>query len=268
MMRPWLSASGRHGSIVKIGDMGDVIMWPSDGTDATETFLVREHTQNGRDQNTMATKRTKTLQKKLDGMLAKCIEDIRSLGYEPSGDILPHVRLTTNSRGLGKCQEMTRSLRRVKRGVYEVIPGHRPVFEISCSVNAGTSDGEFRDVLYHEVIHTLPGCFSHGRAFKIVADHVNRAFGANVETKKSAGTDSSGRILVGTMRVTHDEAKEHASKLIGRVFRINGTRYKLTGMNPRAPKNSCKLVNLTTGGTASAPPEYLLLLMQDGNIEQ
>lgn len=217
----------------------------------------------------MATRRTgKTLQAKLDRMLAKAIADIRSLGYEPSGDILPHVRMTTNSRSLGSCQEMTQSLRRVKRGVYEVIPGRRPVFRISCSVNAGSSDAEFMDVLYHEVIHTLPGCFSHGAAFKAAAERVNVAFGANVETRKSVGTDSDGKQLVGTMRVTHDEAKAQAAKLVGHTFVIKGRRYRLTGMNPRAPKNSCKLVDLATGRGASAPPEYILLLMQEGNMER
>ena len=217
----------------------------------------------------MATKRTgRTLQRKLDRMLAQCIEDIRSLGYEPSGDILPHVRITTNSTRLGTCQDTTRSLMRVRRGVYEVIPGRRPVFLISCSANAGSSDGEFKDVLYHEVIHTLPGCFSHGATFKAVAEHVNKSFGANVETRKSAETDSSGRQLVGTMRVTHEEAKEHAGQLVGNTFVIKGRRYRLTGMNPRAPKNSCQLVDLSTGGRASAPPEYILLLMQEGNMEE
>lgn len=216
----------------------------------------------------MATRRTeKTLQRKLNKMLAQCIADVRSLGYEPSGDILPHVRLTTNTRSLGSCQEMTGALRRVRRGVYDVVPGRRPVFRISCSVNAGTSDEEFKDVLYHEVIHTLRGCFSHGKAFKDAAERVNKAFGANVETTKDAGTDSSGRMLVGTMRVTHDEAREKAADLVGNVFLIKGRRYQLTGMNPRAPKNSCRLTDLATGRGASAPPEYILLLMQEGNME-
>lgn len=216
----------------------------------------------------MATRRTgKTLQRKLNGMLAQCIADVRSIGYEPSGRILPHVRVTTNSRSLGMCQEMTSSLYRVKRGVYDVIPGRSPIFQISCSVNAGSSDAEFKDVLYHEVIHTLPGCFSHGKPFKAVAEHVNREFGANVETRKSAGKDSSGRVVVGSMRVTHDEAKQKAEDLVGNVFIIKGRRYQMTGMNPRAPKNSCKLVDLGTGRGASTSPEYLLLLMQEGNME-
>lgn len=200
-------------------------------------------------------------------MLAKCIADVRSLGYEPVGEILPHVRLTNNSRGLGSCKELNGVLYRVRRGVYDVIPGMRARFQISCSVNAGESDSEFLDVLYHEVIHTLPRCFSHGREFKEVAGRVNAAFGAHVETRKTTGTDSSGRMRIGTMRLTHDEAKAKATELTGRVFLIKGRRCKLTGMNPRAPKNSCKLVDLATGAMASAPPEYLLLLMEEGNME-
>ena len=216
----------------------------------------------------MATKRSmRTLQRKMDNMLAKCVADVRSIGYEPVGDILPHVRLTNNSRGLGSCQEMTGALYRVKRGVYDVRPGRRAKFRISCSVNAGNSDAEFYDVLYHEVIHTLPGCFSHGREFKAAAEKVNAAFGANVETRKTTGKDSSGRMLIGTMRLTHDEAKEKARELVGNVFIIKGRRYKMTGINPRAPKNSCKLVDLATGGMVAAPPEYILTLMAEGNME-
>lgn len=212
----------------------------------------------------MATRRTqRTLQAKLDGMLARCIADVRSLGYEPTGDILPHVRITRNERSIGTCREMTGALVRVRRGVYSVRPGHRPVFQISCSSNAGESDQEFLDTLYHEVIHTLPGCFSHGKAFKEAARRVNAAFGANVETRKTTGEDGDGRMLVGTIRLTHDEARQMAAKLVGQTFLISGRRLTLTGMNPRAPKNPCQLEEVGTGRMFSAPPEAVILAMQE-----
>lgn len=215
----------------------------------------------------MATRRgNKTLQAKLDRMLAKAIADVRSLGYEPSGDIEPHVRITGNSRSIGTCTEVTKSLYRVRRGVYDVIPGRRPRFRISCSRNAGNSDAEVMDVIYHEVIHTLPGCFSHGREFKQAAERVNEAFGAHVQTTKQKATDSAGRMLVGSMRLTHDEAKAEVEKLVGRTFDSPKRSMRLVGINPRAPKRCCSLVDVNTGDQLACAPELLLILMQEGHM--
>lgn len=37
-----------------------------------------------------------------------------------------------------------------------------------------------RDIIHHEVIHTIPGCFNHGRMFKNAAGHCNKKFGTNI----------------------------------------------------------------------------------------
>lgn len=206
----------------------------------------------------MPTRRTKrTLQPKLDGMLAKCIADVRSLGYEPTGDILPHVRITTNSRGLGECRDTAKALRRVRRGVYDVIPGRRPVFLISCSVNAGESDQEFLDVLYHEVIHTLPSCFSHGREFKDAAHRVNEAFGANVQTSKRAGDRQAGGQADGQR---HDRRSE-VMALVGSTIRMRRPRgdieFVVRGLNGR-PKKCVDLTRVSDGESYVTTPDAVL----------
>lgn len=301
----------------------------------------------------MATRRTTaTLQPKLDRMLAKCIRDVRSLGYRPVGRIKPHVRITKNTRGIGQCRELTGAyyrLRGDKRGTRRLREGAKPVFEISCSVNAGSSDQEFLDTLYHEVIHTLPGCFSHGKEFKAVATRVNEAFGCSVTVTKQdeepegaratidsligeSFTDERGRrmTLVGTnprarknycrlredatgreyvcapayvlgqvalsddadaetnagdrqsgdepsqqgrLRrngdgspygfLTGDAARKVVAAMVGKVFVDGKTRLRLEGINSRAPKNCCRLLNLGNGKRYVAPPEYVLRLEQE-----
>ncbi len=37
-----------------------------------------------------------------------------------------------------------------------------------------------RDIIHHEVIHTIPGCFNHGSMFKNAAGHCNKKFGTHI----------------------------------------------------------------------------------------
>lgn len=205
----------------------------------------------------MTTRRTvATLQPKLDRMLARCIRDVKSLGYRPVGRIKPKVRITKNTRGIGQCRETTGAYYRRsgdKPGVRRLRAGAKPVFEISCSVNAGNSDEEFLDVLYHEVIHTLPGCFSHGKEFQEAAKRVNEAFGCNVTTTKDAFAAKEDTGL------TRKEERSMVDELIGSSFKgDDGHRMTLVATNPRARKHYCHLRDEETGRTYACPPSYVL----------
>ena len=205
----------------------------------------------------MTTRRTMaTLQPKLNRMLAQCIRDVKSLGYRPVGRIKPQVRITRNTRGIGQCRETTGAYYRRrgdKPGVRRLRDGAKPVFEISCSVNAGNSDKEFLDVLYHEVIHTLPGCFSHGKEFQEAAKRVNEAFGCNVTTTKDvfAAKEDTG--------LTRKEERSMVDELLGSSFKgDDGHRMTLVATNPRARKHYCHLRDEETGRTYACPPSYVL----------
>lgn len=128
-----------------------------------------------------------------DEALMRCLRDVEALGLSPVGDIEPHVRLTDNRTRLGTCRETTGAyIRGNRRGERILTPGSHPRFLISCTRNVGDV-AELLDVMYHEVIHTLPGCFSHGREFKAAAAKVNAAYGCNVTVTRRGTPGDGGR---------------------------------------------------------------------------
>ena len=73
-------------------------------------------------------------------------------------------------RGLDRC---TRSLGRCRR---QLAPdGHTTIFAITISRYIGSlTVQEIKDVMMHELIHTIPGCFNHSAQFTLFAAMVNR----------------------------------------------------------------------------------------------
>ncbi len=45
-----------------------------------------------------------------------------------------------------------------------------------------------KEVILHELIHTLPGCFNHGEQFKAVARVLNRRYGYNISRVASSSS--------------------------------------------------------------------------------
>lgn len=187
-------------------------------------------------------KATKAQQERFDAMLEKAIRDIRALGYESIGTIEPHVRITGNVSRIGSCKELT--------GAYLRSSGHprlranaSPAFRISCSVNAGSDDAEIMDTMYHEVIHTLPGCFSHGDGFQSAAAKVNRAYHARVSTTK-----------------VHEVSARSAEMdaYIGRRFKVAERMYRLDDVLHNRPKWSCAVTEEGTGKQYLMRPDTVL----------
>jgi hypothetical protein len=172
-------------------------------------------------------------QSRYDALLAKAIADISALGHVPIGTIDPHVRITRNRTALGSCRDRAGALYRMrgKRGSVACRDGMIPVFEISCSRNAGGSDAEILDVLYHEVIHTLPGCYHHTRAFKEIAAEVNSAYGASVQVRKEDAGSGSARAM----------GRDEARRLVGALFSMDGKKYRLIEFKRNSPKWCCVL---------------------------
>jgi len=54
-------------------------------------------------------------------------------------------------------------------------------------------DDKLKTVLMHELLHTVKGCFNHGKKWKLMAATVNREMGLNIKTtaEMPAGSESN-----------------------------------------------------------------------------
>lgn len=82
------------------------------------------------------------------------------------------LRITNNRSRLGSCK--------LSKTICDgVIVDEK--FEISISRILFHSYQQTESVIYHEVVHMLPGCFNHGAQFKKAADVLNRGIGVSIE---------------------------------------------------------------------------------------
>lgn len=91
-------------------------------------------------------------------------KNISSLGYT-IGQITEFRTNHRYKRSWGKCYRNN----------------HEGTFRIGISTRLLNANPEsVKDTVYHEVIHTIPGCFNHGSCFKIVAKECNDKFGRHI----------------------------------------------------------------------------------------
>ena len=173
-------------------------------------------------------------QERFDALLADCDLCLRHIGISPR-EYLPSVRLTHNHSRIGSCKKL--------RG------GRKPLFQISCSVDACKTDAQVRDVLFHELIHTLPGCFDHGRRFREVAARVNAAYGTDVRAARRE-----------PVRKVSEVPRSQMEPLVGTELLVRGKRYRFVGMNER-PKRFCNLAD-ERGRLYVCAPAYVLAHMK------
>ena len=169
-------------------------------------------------------------QERFDALLADCDFCLRRIGISPR-EYLPSVRLTHNRSRIGSCKKL--------RG------GRKPLFQISCSVDACKTDAQVRDVLLHELIHTLPGCFDHGKRFKGAAAKVNAAYGADVRATRREPA-----------RKVPEVPRSEVESLVGAELLVRGRLYRFVGMNER-PKRCCNLMD-EQGRIYVCAPAYVL----------
>jgi hypothetical protein len=192
-----------------------------------------------------------TLQEQLDVALQEAISKIRALGYEPY-DIVPHVRITNNSRRLGSAQDINGAFARIrgKRNSTFLVEGKQPLFQISVARSECSDDRDMMNVLLHEVIHTCPDCQNHGRQFKKIAAEANQAYGSNVQTTKKdaeAGSRPSQALNSPSRQQMMDVLSGH----IGESFSWHRRMFTFVGFNSK-PKNFCDLKD-KAGRDYSAP---------------
>lgn len=171
-----------------------------------------------------------TDQEKFDGLLAECDSCLRRIGILPCA-YLPSVRLTHNRSRIGSCKKLA--------------GGRKSLFQISCSVDACKTDAQVRDVLFHELIYTLPGCFDHGNRFREAAAKVNAAYGTDVRaTRREAA------------RRAPEVPRSEVEPFVGSELLVRGRRYRFVGMNDR-PKRCCNLTD-ERGRIYVCAPAYVL----------
>ena len=85
--------------------------------------------------------------------------DIMGIPYDPSARYYGLDRCT---RSLGRCRRQ--QMRDGRIGYTITISRYMETLKLQ----------EIKDVMMHELIHTIPGCFNHSAQFKLFADMVNR----------------------------------------------------------------------------------------------
>lgn len=147
------------------------------------------------------------------------------------------LRITNNKRRLGSCK-LSKTIRD------GVIVDEK--FEISISQILFHSYQQTESVIYHEVVHMLPGCFNHGAQFKKAADALNRGIGVSVETTYNA--KNHGDINPDGTKVTTFEGENLTLNDIiasfGKTAVIGKKLYSIDGYETRRPKYCIKVTDL------------------------
>lgn len=86
-----------------------------------------------------------------------------------SENICPQIHLTHKKGYFGIC------MRKKKEGKYFYIIGLNTDF-VATQKNAKAIE----DTIIHELIHTIEGCFNHGKNFRFWANKINNLFGYNI----------------------------------------------------------------------------------------
>ena len=175
------------------------------------------------------------LQERFDALLADCRYPLPAAHWSLSARVPALRELTHNRSRIGSCKKL--------RG------GRKPLFQISCSVDARKTDAQVRDVLFHELIHTLPGCFDHGMGFREVAAMVNAAYGTDVRATRRE-----------PVRKVSEVPRSQVEPLVGTELVVRGKRYRFVGMNER-PKRCCNLAD-ERGRLYVCAPAYVLAHMK------
>lgn len=107
---------------------------------------------------------------RLASLMDICIGEMRAIGIEPSRQIFAIRENRRAKKRLGCCKVVRE---RGRTGF---------VIEVS-SIMERCSDEVLKDVIFHELLHTCPGCLNHGQKWKSLADRINRACGSHIRVR-------------------------------------------------------------------------------------
>lgn len=111
---------------------------------------------------------------RLASLMDTCIGEMRAIGIEPSRQIFTIRENRRAKKRLGCCKVVKE---RGRTGF---------VIEVS-SIMEKCSDEVLKDVIFHELLHTCPGCLNHGQKWKSLADRINRACGSHIRVRADSG---------------------------------------------------------------------------------
>lgn len=107
----------------------------------------------------------------LTELMMNCMRELDSINIHYSKNIISITVNNRLSRALGRCMR--------NGGTFRI--------EIAGKTAADTTDiGFLKNVIVHELIHTITGCFNHGYKFQYYANEVNQKLGYHVTTSSSA----------------------------------------------------------------------------------
>lgn len=108
-------------------------------------------------------------------IMNECKQELDSIGMRNYSNNI--VSITVNNR-------LSRSLGRCKRAYYAT--GEQYQIELAGKVARDNVDLHFvKNIIMHELVHTMPGCFNHGPRFQNTAYIINRKLGYHVGTHES-----------------------------------------------------------------------------------
>ena len=102
--------------------------------------------------------------------MEECLRQLSALDIE-TGHAIEGIRENKRARKRLGCCKLIRE-------------GGRSAFVIEISsMLEGCSDKIIKDVIFHELLHTCPGCLNHGPGWKALAQRVNHAWGADIRVR-------------------------------------------------------------------------------------
>lgn len=104
-------------------------------------------------------------------ILCNCLAELDSIGVTCYSKNIASITVNNRlSRALGRCVR--------KNGVFHIELARKSVGE---SVNVNF----IKNIIMHEIVHTMPNCWNHGHVFQHYAQIINRKLGYHVGTTET-----------------------------------------------------------------------------------
>lgn len=122
-------------------------------------------------------------QEELDALFADCMAQLRAIGVPISESINPSIILSRTRASFGDCRIVFRDSSE---------SGYDYVIRLS-KYTLANSERSLRNTIYHELIHTVPGCLNHRKEWKKWAAYVSEQLGYHIQ--RVGGVDDTSRDL-------------------------------------------------------------------------
>ena len=107
----------------------------------------------------------------LNNLLLTCMKELNSIGLTRYSHLIASITVNNRlSRALGRCVR--------KNGVFSIELARKSVAE-------GVDVQFIKNIIMHELIHTMPNCWNHGPLFQNYARIINRGLGYHVSTTET-----------------------------------------------------------------------------------